>query len=300
MTNEALSVARDTDALDPRPQLKLQAHRGGSHQRRLGGRRQRPSLQLGGPVPAPTLAALAALSFLLPFFLWATLAASGTVSRVFLPLPTDVLAALERLLTSGQIITDTAASVRRVGIGFVISLAIAIPVGLAMGSYRAVNALFEPFIGFLRYLPATAFVPLLLIWQGIGEEPKVTLIILGTVFFNTIMVANTVWQVPTELIRVARTLGASTPQLFRHIILPHTLPGIIDTARVNLAAAWNLIVVAEVLAADEGLGRRISIAGKFLRVDEIFAVLVVIGLIGLTTDLALRHLRNRIAPWSQE
>lgn len=300
MSHDAVSVARDAEALESAMPVRVQARRAAVRPRPLGGRRQRTALQFGGQVPRPALVGLAALSFALPFVLWTLLAASGAVSRVFLPLPTDVLSAFERLLTSGQLFTDTAASVRRVGIGFAISLAIAIPVGLSMGSYRAVNALFEPFIGFLRYLPATAFVPLLLIWQGIGEEPKVTLIILGTVFFNTIMVANTVWQVPTELVRVARTLGASTPQLFRHIILPHTLPGIIDTARVNLAAAWNLIVVAEVLAADEGLGRRISIAGKFLRVDEIFAVLVVIGLIGLTTDLALRHLRNRIAPWSQE
>jgi NitT/TauT family transport system permease protein len=190
--------------------------------------------------------------------------------------------------------------VRRIGLGFAISLAISVPLGLAMGAFRAVNALFEPVIGFLRYLPATAFVPLLLIWQGIGEEPKVTLIVLGTVFFNILMVANTVWQVPTELIKMARTLGAGNYRIFRHIIVPHTLPGVIDTARVNLAAAWNLIVVAELLAADEGLGRRISVAGKFLRVDEIFAVLAVIGVIGLCTDLGLRVLRNRIAPWSQE
>jgi len=268
--------------------------------RRLGGRRQRTFLQIGAPIPPLAWTGLAVLSFLLPFAAWAALAASGAVSQVFLPLPGDVVSAGRRLVTSGELAADTWASVRRIGLGFAISLAISVPLGLAMGAFRAVNALFEPVIGFLRYLPATAFVPLLLIWQGIGEEPKVTLIVLGTVFFNILMVANTVWQVPTELIKMARTLGAGNYRIFRHIIVPHTLPGVIDTARVNLAAAWNLIVVAELLAADEGLGRRISVAGKFLRVDEIFAVLAVIGVIGLCTDLGLRVLRNRIAPWSQE
>jgi NitT/TauT family transport system permease protein len=243
---------------------------------------------------------LGVLSFLIPLAIWIALRATDAVSEIFLPGPAQVIQAGRDLVSSGDLQADTWASVRRIGLGFSISLAISIPLGLAMGTFKSVNALFEPIIGFVRYMPATAFVPLLLIWQGIDEAPKITLIVIGTIFFNTLMIANTVWAVPSELIRVASTLGAGNFSVFRKVIFPYSLPGIMDAARVNLAAAWNLIVVAEVLAANEGLGRRIASAGKFLNVDQIFVVLIVIGVIGLTTDIGLRMLRNRLSPWSQE
>jgi NitT/TauT family transport system permease protein len=243
---------------------------------------------------------LGVVSIALPLAGWAALEASGRVNPIFLPSPAEVATAGWEMLTSGVLLTDTAASLQRVAIGFAISLMIAIPLGLAIGSFRSVQALFEPVIGLIRYAPATAFVPLLLIWLGIGEAPKIALVVLGTVFFNTLMTANVVWQVPSELIRVSMTLGAGSASVFRKVIFPYAVPGIIDTARVNLAAAWNLIVVTELIAADEGLGRRIINAQKFLHIDQIFVAIVVIGLIGLASDILLRSLRNRIAPWSQE
>ena len=169
-----------------------------------------------------------------------------------------------------------------------------------MGTFKSMEALFEPVIGLLRYMPAPAFVPLLIIWFGFAETPKVALILIGTMFFNTLMIANVVWQVPTDLIRVALTLGASNVAVFTKVIFPQSVPGAIDAARVNLAAAWNLIVVAGLFAADEGLGYRIVRSQKFLQIDTIFAVLIVIGILGLTSDLLLRTARNRLAPWSQE
>jgi NitT/TauT family transport system permease protein len=204
------------------------------------------------------------------------------------------------MISSGNLWTDTRASVERVAIGFAISLLIAIPLGLAMGMFKSISSLFEPAIGLIRYMPATAFVPLLMIWLGLGESPKIALIVIGTVFFNTLMTANVVWQVPGELIKVARTLGADAPAVFRKVVFPYAVPGVIDAARVNLAAAWNLIVVAELLAAQEGLGFRITRAQRSLHIDQIFVVLVVIGVIGLATDIALRMMRDRLAPWSQE
>jgi len=160
--------------------------------------------------------------------------------------------------------------------------------------------LFEPAIGFIRYAPATAFTMLFIIWLGLGEDPKIALVAFGTVFFNTLMIANVVWSVPMELIKVAQTLGASGFTVFRKVIFPHAIPGIIDAARVNLAAAWNLIIVAELIAAEAGVGRRIVNAQKFLRTEEIFVVIVAIGVIGVTTDIGLRLLRDRLSPWSQE
>jgi NitT/TauT family transport system permease protein len=222
------------------------------------------------------------------------------VDSIFLPSPAETAEAAYDMLINGQLLDDTRASAQRVAIGFSLSLLIALPLGLAMGTFRSMRALFEPVIGLIRYAPATAFLPLLLIWQGIGEEPKVTLVVLGTVFFNTLMTANLVWQVPGELIKVTQTLGAGSAGVFRKVIFPHSVPGMIDVARVNLAAAWNLIVVTEMFNAEYGLGRLIVRSQKFLHIDEIFAAIVVIGLIGVTTDVGLRLLRDRIAPWSQE
>ena len=216
---------------------------------------------------------------------WILLVANHAVNPIFLPNPLDVLDSLRDLFTEGLLLSDARASLQRVAIGFGISLLISVPLGLAMGTFKSMEALFEP---------------LLIIWFGFAETPKIALILIGTMFFNTLMIANVVWQVPTDLIRVALTLGASNVAVFTRVIFPHSVPGAIDAARVNLAAAWNLIVVAELFAADEGLGYRIVRSQKFLQIDTIFAVLIVIGILGLTSGLLLRTARNRLAPWSQE
>jgi len=174
---------------------------------------------------------------------------------------------------------------------------ISVPLGLLMGSFRSAVSLFEPVIGLLRYLPAGAFIPLLIIWLGLGEEPKVTLILLGTVFFNTLMTADVVRTVPIALIDVSYTLGARTGEVVRKVIIPHSLPGIIDTVRVNAAAAWSFVVIAELIAPESGLGYRITRLSRFQQIDGIFAVLVVIGLIGLIIDIGLRVLRDRVGRW---
>jgi NitT/TauT family transport system permease protein len=240
------------------------------------------------------------ISAVVPLLVWTALSATHAVTPIFLPSPDKVVSAGYTMITSGELASDTWASSQRVGIGFGIALLVSIPLGLAMGTFRSMRALLEPMIGLIRYAPATAFVTLLVIWLGIGEAPKIALVAIGTVFFNTLMTANVVWQIPTELLKVSQTLGAGSGSVFRKVIFPYAIPGMIDVARVNLAAAWNLIVVAEVIAADQGLGYRIVRAQKFSHTDQIFVVIIAIGLLGLTCDLLLRMARNRVAPWSQE
>jgi len=269
-----------------------------ARRRRRGGR---PSTfwRIRGDIPRWLYYPLVGISVLIPIAIWLLLRATNQVNELFLPTPVDVFGAARDMISSGDIFNDTKASLVRVMIGFGIAALISVPLGLAMGSFKSIQALFEPVIGLIRYLPATAFVPLLLIWFGLGEEPKIALIVIGTVFFNTLMTANVVWQVPSELIKVSYTLGASNFTVFRKVIFPHSIPGIIDAMRVNLAAAWNLIVVAELIAADEGLGYRITRAQKFLHIDQIFVVLIVIGILGVTTDIVLRLIRDRLAPWAR-
>lgn len=270
--------------------------------RREGGVGRRPSRfwRIREDIPTRLRLALIVASLVAPIALWTLLVVTNAVSDNVLPSPLAVAQAMRELISEGLIQGDAWASVRRIGIGFGISVLIAVPLGLAMGTFKSMEALFEPAIGFIRYMPATAFVILMIFWLGLEESPKITLIVIGTVFFNTLMIANVVWQVPTELIKVAFTLGAGNFTVLRRVIFPHTLPGMIDAMRVNLAAAWNLIVVAELVAADQGLGFRIVRAQRTLAVDEIFAVLIVIGVLGFASDYALRTLRNRLSPWSQE
>ena len=126
------------------------------------------------------------------------------------------------------------------------------PLGLAMGTWPAARALFEPMIGLVRYMPAPAFIPLLIIWLGLGEPSKIALLVIGTVFFNTLMSADVAAQVPAELINVSYTLGAGRWQVIRKVIVPFAVPGLLDAMRVNIAATWNLVVVAELIAAQRG------------------------------------------------
>ncbi|WP_076819496.1 ABC transporter permease [Pseudofrankia asymbiotica] len=254
--------------------------------------------KLGEDVAPATRWALRALSVAVPLVVWVALSASGAVDDTFLPSPAAVARALADMARSGELFSDMASSVRRVGLGFLIAVAISVPLGFAMGSMSWAQALLEPVIGLLRYMPASAFIPLLIIWLGLGESSKIALLVIGVVFFNTLMTADVVRRIPRDLLEVSATLGARQHEIARKVILPYALPGMIDAMRVNAAAAWNFVVVAELVAATSGLGYRITRAQRFLQTDKIFAVLVVIGVIGLAIDILLRVLRDQVGRWA--
>ncbi len=260
----------------------------------------RPSVfwRIAEDIPPRLYWRLVTLSVLLPLGVWGLVTGLGVVDPTFLPSPAQVVTAAVRLGRSGELWQDTVASVGRVGLGFGLSALVAIPVGLLMGSFRSLRALAEPLFGLMRYMPAPAFIPLLILYQGIGEAPKVTLIFIGTFFFNALMVMDTVKFVPKELIEATYMLGGNRVATVMQVIFPHVLPGVLDACRINLAAAWQLVIVAELVAATEGLGRRISLAGRFLRTDEIFVGIIVIGLIGLGLDLLFQYLVRLTCPWS--
>ena len=218
---------------------------------------------------------------------------------VRVPYPSDTWAALRELQSEGLLWTDVRASAERVLYGYSISVAIGVVVGLAIGVLPGFEGTLEAPIGFLRYIPATALTPLLLSWLGIGESPKLTLIVVGTVFYNILMVADVARSVPRELIAASSTLGAGRLRTLARVVVPHSVPGIIDVARINLAAAWLMLVVAELLAADDGLAVRIQRASRFRDYDRMFAILIIFGIIGMLSDLALRGLRWAVAAWDR-
>jgi NitT/TauT family transport system permease protein len=209
-------------------------------------------------------------------------------------------AALVEMAQAGTLVPDLLASTRRVAIGYSISIVIGIALGMLIGSFRSIDSFFEPQLGFLRYIPATALTPLFLIWLGIDEAPKIALIVVGTVFYNILMVADVVRAVPNELIKASYTLGASRRTVLRRVVFPYAWPGMIDVARINMAAAWLMLVVAELLAGTDGLAYRIARAQRFRAIDRMFALLLVLGVLGVLLDFALRTLRNRSARWAKD
>lgn len=241
---------------------------------------------------------LVSLSLIIPLSIWLIITSSTEIDSVFLPSPGDVIGAFQRLWSKGYLINDTFASFTRVSLGFIFSAVVAIPLGIFMGTFASIRALFEPIIGIVRYMPAPAFIPLLIIYLGVDETPKIALIFIGTVFFNILMIMDSVKFVPRELIETTYTLGGRRGQVLSEVITPYIIPRIIDTFRVNMAASWNLVVVAELLAASEGLGKRILLAQKFLRTEEIFACLIILGLIGFALDLFFRLLLRFTCKWA--
>ncbi|PIG93784.1 ABC transporter permease [Gloeocapsopsis sp. IPPAS B-1203] len=251
-------------------------------------------------IPKSLSTVLMVTSIALPLILWWLVTTLGNIEPTFLPSPADVLEAFGRLWSTRELLKDTVASLWRVGVGFLFAALLSIPVGVLMGSFPSIRALLEPLFGLMRYMPAPAFIPLLILYLGIGEEPKITLIFIGVFFFNSLMVMDTVKFVPKDLIEATYMLGGTRWEALTQVILPHVLPGIIDACRINLAAAWQLVIVSELIAANEGLGRRISVAGRFLRTDEIFVGLIVIGVIGLAFDLLFQYLLRVSCRWASQ
>ncbi|HEX5588043.1 MAG TPA: ABC transporter permease [Acidimicrobiia bacterium] len=262
------------------------------------GRRQHALLRLRGDIPFGARVGIAVFSVVALIGLW-WLAADVLVNKTFFANPTDTLRGFRDLWESGDLAADVQASGLRIVKGYSISMAVGITLGVAIGSFRSAEALWESPIGFLRYIPATALTPLFLVAFGIDDAPKVALIVAGTVFFNVVMIADVARAVPREMVDTAYTLGAGRVRVLGRVIMPHCWPGIIDVGRINLAAAWPLLVVAELFAGTDGLGYRVTVLKRYSEWDQMFAVLLVFALIGLVSDLFLRWLRNRVSPWAR-
>ncbi|MGE0028904.1 MAG: ABC transporter permease [Thermoleophilia bacterium] len=291
------SAPRGTETGTPRRTVIHWRNTLAARRRPARGRRQHALLRVREDIPQRWRIGLMVAGLLALFALWIVVAESA--GSILVPSPGETWDGGRRLWDEGVLAGDTWASTRRILIGYAISMAIAIVLGLAMGTFRSVDSFLEPPVGFMRYIPATALVPLLLFWLGIDEAPKVTLIVVGTVFFNMLMIADVARHVPREIINASYTLGAGRLTVLRRVVLPHSVPGIIDVARINLAAAWSILVVAELLAAQEGLAYRIVQAQRFRQVDEMFAILIIFGVIGVVSDLGLRWLRRVAAPWAR-
>jgi len=179
---------------------------------------------------------------------------------------------------------DVAWSTFRIVAGFLIAAAMAVPLGLLMGSFEVIRSFFQPPINAIRYMPASAFIVLLIVLEGLGEEEKLTLIWIGVFFQLVLMVMDIAHRVPDEMLNVAYTLGASRWKVFYKVFLPATFPEVVDALRITIGWAWTYLIVAELLGAERGIGSFILISERFLRMDRIIAAILTIGVLGLITD----------------
>lgn len=252
--------------------------------------------KIRGPLSrrASGLIGFATLAAVLGF--WWALAGSGWVNPLFLPTPEGVLARLASWWSDG-LLQDIGISVYRVTAAFALAALLAIPLGVLAGSYTPIQAALQPLMEFSRYLPAVAFVPLILLWVGIDEGSKITIIWIGTFFQMVLMITDDVRRVPQTQLDAGLTLGARRGELISRVMLKSALPDILTTLRVTMGWAWTYLVVAELVAANSGLGYSILKAQRFMQTETIFAGILLIGVLGLGMDQLFRVLHRMLFPW---
>jgi len=230
--------------------------------------------------------------------MWCLLAYSGWVREDFLPTPVAVILAGIDGMSDGSLFRDTGISLYEILSGFILASIFAVPLGILMGSFKIAEAALEPITNFVRYLPVSALIPLLILWVGIGMSEKITVIFIGTFFQQLILIADVSRGVASDLLDVSYTLGASRRQVVRRVLIPATMPGVMDALRVTLGWAWTYLVVAELVAANKGLGYFILNSMRGLFTDRIFLGIAVIGLLGLISDQLFKVMRSRLLPWT--
>jgi len=251
-------------------------------------------------IPTSLSLALGLAIWVIFFGAWQLSSALGLVNELLFPAPTKVVAALYDLLAHQGFIIDIGVSLYRILVSFLIACAIAIPLGILMGCFRAVEAFFGPFVSAWRYLPAPALIPLLLMWLGAGEEQKLALLILGVIWFLITLISDHTKSVRTELIETAVTLGGSRLQVLKTVVIPAVMPDVLVVMRQMMAVSWTYLVIAEIVAADAGIGAMMMRAKRFIHVDEIMAGILVIGVLGLLLDLLLRLAHRVLFPYLED
>ena len=251
------------------------------------------------PVAPGARVALGVSFFVLFVAVWAAATFGGFVSKTFLADPLTMVKSGWTLFAEMGFAKDVGMTMWRVFGGFAIAAVIALPLGVAMGAYKPVEAFFEPFVSFARYLPASAFIPLLILWVGIGEAQKLSVIFLGSFFQLVLMVAVTVGNTRRDLVEAAYTLGVKDTSLIRRVLIPGAAPEIAETLRMVLGWAWTYVIVAELIGASSGIGHMITDSQALLATDQIIFGIIVIGLIGLVSDFAFKWGNRRLFPWAQ-
>lgn len=228
---------------------------------------------------------------------WEGLSRAGVINPMILPSPSQVLLRWLDYLKSGELPRDAASSLYRVVVGFLIGTGLALPLGLAMGTSRTMYSVMNPILQVLRPIPPIAYIPLAILWFGLGNPPAFFLISLGAFFPVLMNTVAGVRSVDAIYIRAARNLGADRAPLFFRVVLPAATPHIMTGIRVGFGVAFIVVIVAEMIAVNNGLGYRILEAREFFWSDKIIAGMISIGLLGLAIDSGLARLSSHLLRW---
>lgn len=234
------------------------------------------------------------------FGVWILASGLGWVNPILVPPPGQVCATIVRLFAEQGFGADVLISIGRVLIAFALACLVAVPLGVAMGAFPAIDAVLAPFVSAWRYLPAPSFIPILLMWFGTGETPKLALLFLGVIFFLVTLIADHTREIRKELIETALTLGANRRVTVFQVMLPAVLPNILVAMRQMLAVVWTYLVIAEIVASTTGIGAMMMRARRFLKTDEILAGIIVIGALGMAFDIAFALLHRRLFPYLED
>jgi NitT/TauT family transport system permease protein len=250
------------------------------------------------PISNAARLVLGILFFVLFFAAWALATLGGFVSKTFLADPITMVEEGWLLLTQHGFLADIGVTIWRVVGGFVLAAVVAVPLGILMGAYKPIEAFFEPFVSFARYLPASAFIPLLILWAGIGETQKLLVIFIGSVFQIVLMVAMTVAGVRRDLVEAALTLGARDRGILLRVLIPAAAPSIAESLRLVLGWAWTYVIVAELIGSSSGIGHMIIDSQALLATGQMIFGIIVIGIIGLISDFLFKLANRWLFAWS--
>jgi NitT/TauT family transport system permease protein len=263
----------------------------------MSGRRQLFALR--EPLPRRTAFLLGLIAPALVLGAWCVLTYGRWAPPDFLPSPTETIRGTLQLFFQQDLLGAILVSTRRIAIAFALASAIALPLGVLMGAFEPINRFFDPIMAPLRYMPISAFIPLLILWFGIYEKQKIAFLFLGVFVYLLPVVVTAIRAVPEELVQTALTLGASRGQVVRTVLMPAALPDIFDSFRVMNAISWTYVILAEAVNPEHGLGYMVELARTHQKASWSFAGLLVIGGIGLFTDLIIQGLSRALFRWRE-
>ncbi len=256
-------------------------------------------MEVRGALDARTGRLLAAGGVAAFLALWSLLSYGGLIPKVILPAPDEVLRAFPVLHFEEALVRSAVASLYRVFMGFLLAAGVAIPLGVLMGTFPALKRFCAPVLDPLRFLPISALVPLFIVWFGIEDLQKIIFLFVGIVVYLLPLVVEAVEKVDDVYVQTATTLGATTTQIVRHVLVPGSLPAIGEAVRVMNGIGWTYVILAEVINAPSGLGHLITVSQRYGHVDRMFALVIVILLIGVVTDQLISAVNRRLFSWAE-
>lgn len=235
---------------------------------------------------------------------WWLVTSLGWIDALFLPSPVAVIERFKDLLANGymsiSLWSHIGASLGRIGTALIAAVITAIPLGIAIGRNKIVRGVVDPIIEFYRPIPPLAYLPLIVIWCGIGELSKVLLIYLAIFAPIVIATATGVRSVDQAKIRAAQSLGATPMQIIKHVVLPSSLPNILTGIRIGLGVGWSTLVAAELVGASEGLGFMVQSSSQLLATDVVIVGILIIAVIAFILEIGLRRLQKKLVPWDKQ